>query len=56
MEGASTFTRPVVARLIDEAIGRHRVPFATSGRGPVVIHTVSAKQRPRRKPAKKRTA
>ena len=48
VEGASTLARPEVARLIDEAIARNRVPFARTGRGPVVIRSVSAKQRGRR--------
>ena len=51
LEGASTLARPAVARLIDEAIARNRVPFARTGRGPVVIRSVSAKQRRRRRPA-----
>jgi len=45
LEGASTIARPAVARLIDEAIARNRVPFARTGRGPVVIRSVSAKKR-----------
>ncbi len=51
VEGASTLARPEVARLIEEALARNRVPFATDGRGPVVIHSTSAKQRRRRRPA-----
>jgi hypothetical protein len=51
LEGASTLARPAVARLIGEAIVRDSVPFARSGRGPVVIRSVSTKQRPRRRPA-----
>jgi hypothetical protein len=51
LEGASTLARPAVARLIEEAIARHRVPFAETGRGPVVIRSGSARQRPRRRPA-----
>ena len=51
VEGASTLGRPAVARLIDEAIARNRVPFAPTGRGPVVIRSVSAKQRGRRRSA-----
>ena len=40
-------------RLIDEAIARNRVPFARTGRGPVVIRSTSAKQKQsrRRRPA-----
>jgi len=48
LEGASTLARPAVARLIDEAIARTLVPFARSGRGPVVIRSASAKKRRRR--------
>ena len=43
LEGASTLARPEVARLIDEAIARNRVPFASAGRGSVVIRPTSAK-------------
>lgn len=50
LEGASTIARPAVAHLIDEAIARNRVPFARTGRGPVVIRSASANQR-RRRPA-----
>jgi hypothetical protein len=49
--GASTLARPEVARLIDEAIARNRVPFARAGRGSVVIRSASAKQRRRRRPS-----
>src|SRR5262245_53687381 len=49
LEGASTRTGPEVARLIDDAIARNRVPFADTGRGPVVIRSTSAKRR--RRPA-----
>jgi hypothetical protein len=45
LEGASTLARPAVASLMDEAVARNRVPFARTGRGPVVIHSVSAKRR-----------
>jgi hypothetical protein len=47
LEGASTLTRPEVARLIDEAIAHNLVPFATTGRGAVIIRSTSAKQRRR---------
>ncbi len=49
LEGASTLARPAVARLIDEALARNRVPFARAGRGPVVIRSVSSKKRRRRR-------
>src|SRR5437660_11752502 len=51
LEGASTLARPAVARLIEEAIARNHVPFSRTGRGPVVIRSVSAKQRRRHRPA-----
>jgi hypothetical protein len=51
VEGASTLARPEVARLIDEAIARNRVPFAPAGRGSVVICSTSARKRGRRRPA-----
>jgi len=51
LEGASTLARPEVARLIDEALARNRVPFARAGRGSVIIRSASAKQRRRRRPA-----
>jgi hypothetical protein len=50
VEGASTLARPEVARLIEEAIARNRVPFAHAGRGSVVIRSTSAKKR-RNRPA-----
>jgi|SRR6187397_2979802 len=43
MEGASTLARPAIASLMDEAIARNRVPFARTGRGPVVIRSTSKK-------------
>jgi hypothetical protein len=51
LEGASTLARPALARLIDEAIARNPVPFSRTGRGSVLIRSVSAKQRRRRRPA-----
>ena len=43
VEGASTLGRPAVVSLFDEAIARNRVPFARTGRGPVVLRSVAAK-------------
>jgi hypothetical protein len=45
VEGASTLTRPAVARLIDEAIACNRVPFARAGRGSVAFRSSAAKKR-----------
>ena len=50
VDGASTLARPEVACLIDEAIARNRVPLANTGRGPIVIRSVSVKPRRRRRP------
>lgn len=44
-EDPSTLTRPAVARLIEEAIARNRVPFASAGRGSVIIRSASTTQR-----------
>ena len=52
VEAASTLARPAVAGLIDEALARNRVPFASSGRGPVVIRSTSAKPRRRKEKRK----
>jgi len=51
LEGPSTVARPAVARLMDEAIARNRVPFARTGRGPVDIRSAAAKPRRPRRPA-----
>lgn len=45
LEGASTLTRPEVVSLVDEAIARNDVPFAPTGRGPVVIRSKAARAR-----------
>jgi len=45
VEGGATLARPAVARIVDEAIARNRVPFAGTGRGPVVIRPSKAKPR-----------
>ena len=50
VESVSTLARPEVASLIDEAIARNPVPFASAGRGSVVIRSTSAKKRERRRP------
>ena len=47
VERASTLARPAVAGLVEEALARNRVPFARTGRGPVVIRSAAAKKRRR---------
>lgn len=48
VEGASTLARPAVVSLIDEAIARNTVPFASVGGGSVVVRSTAAKKRRRR--------
>jgi hypothetical protein len=45
VESISIFARPEIARLMEEAITRNQVPFARTGRGPLMIRSTSAKQR-----------
>ena len=48
LESAKDLDKPAVRSLIEEALARSRVPIDGTGRGPIVIRSVSAKQRPRR--------
>ena len=45
LDGASTLDRPEVLRLVDEALARNPVPYATSGTGPLVIRPTAASKR-----------
>ncbi len=57
VESASTLARPEVARLIEEAITRNRVPFARNGRGSMVLsHSTSAKKHTSQKSKPKETS
>jgi len=47
---------PAVAKLIAAAVAQSRVPLPARGRGRLIIRSVSAKQRPRRKPSRGKTA
>lgn len=47
VEGAATLAGPAVVRLIEAAIAHNRVPFAPTGRGPLVIRSTAAKKRQR---------
>jgi hypothetical protein len=49
LEGPATLDRPAVLILVDAALARNRVPFARSGRGPVVIRPTAASAKPVRK-------
>jgi hypothetical protein len=52
LESAKTLQRADVETLIALAATRARTPLAPTGRGKLIIRSVSAKQRPRRKPAR----
>jgi len=52
LESAATLDRPEVAAVIHAAISRAKVPFPASGRGRLIIRSISAKQRERRRPAR----
>ena len=55
LESAGVLARPEVRALLAAAIARARAPLPPTGRGKLVIRSVSAKQRPRRKPVAVRT-
>jgi hypothetical protein len=49
LDSAETLTRPEVETLLSMAIERARTPFPTSGKRKLIVRSVSAAQRPRRK-------
>jgi Domain of unknown function (DU1801) len=51
LESAKTLVRPEVEALIAAAVAQGKTPLPSRGRGKLVIRSVSAKQRPRRKPS-----
>jgi hypothetical protein len=52
LDSPEVLARPEVEALIAAAIARAKTPFRAETRGKLIIRSVSAKQRPRRKPAK----
>ncbi len=52
LESEAVLERPEVEALIAAAIARAKTPLPKTGRGKLIIRSVSAKQRPRRRPAK----
>lgn len=52
LESAAVLARPEVEALVTAAIARSKTPLPATGRGKLIIRSVSAKQRPRRKPAR----
>jgi hypothetical protein len=49
IESVQVLARPEVEALVAAAVAQARAPFRASGRGKLVIRSVSAKQRPRRR-------
>lgn len=52
LESAKVLSGPEVEALITVAIAQAKSPLPAAGRGKLIIRSISAKQRPRRKPAK----
>jgi hypothetical protein len=52
LESAAVLARPEVEVLIAAAIAKSKASLPPSGKGKLIIRAISAKQRPRRKPAK----
>jgi hypothetical protein len=52
LESANVLARREVEALLAAAVARAKTPFPATGRGRLIIRSVSAKQRPRRRPAK----
>jgi len=52
VESASELSHPDVEELIDAAISRAKKPLPASGRGKLVIRSIAARQRPRRRALK----
>lgn len=49
LESAAVLDRPEVKSLFSHAVAESKAPMPTKGRGKLIIRSVSAKQRPRRK-------
>jgi Domain of unknown function (DU1801) len=52
LESAATLARPEVEALLREAVEQAKTPLPKSGRGRLIIKSISAKQRPRRSGSK----
>ena len=53
IDSPEIFERPEVKALVAAAIAQARAPLPAAGRGKLIIRSVSAKQRPRRKPLRR---
>ena len=51
LESAAVLARPEVEALVAAAIAQAKTPFRKTGRSKLIIRSVSARQRPRRRPA-----
>jgi hypothetical protein len=51
LESAATLARPEVEALLAAALEQAKVPMRATGRRELIIRSVSAKQRPRRRPS-----
>ena len=56
LPSVATLSEPAVIKLIAVAVAQSRVPLPARERGRLIIRSVSAKQRPRRKPLRRTTA
>lgn len=54
IDSPQVLERPEVKALVAAAIAQARVPLPMAGRGKLSIRSISAKQRPRRKPSRRR--
>ena len=52
IESSTTLARPEVAKLVSAAVAQARTPLPETGRGKLIIRSISEKQRPRRKTTK----
>ena len=52
LESADQLAHPNVEALLAAAVARAKTPLAASGRGKLIIRSISAKQQPRRRPVK----
>ena len=52
LESAAVLARPEIEALVAAAIAKSKAPMPPNGKGKLIIRAISAKQRPRRKPAK----
>jgi len=55
LESAPTLARPAVEALIAAAVSQAKTPLPASGKGKLIIRSISEKQRSRRKPGVKRS-